>query len=194
MRVLLTATSRRCGARRLSHRRQLPEGFSLIELLFVIAVTTMLMVVCTKWMHQSMKFSSTVRVRTADHQTLDQLGRQFRMDVRNSQSMALAGDTLTLKTDSGALTYTIEGRTLVAKEPLTGTNVRTAQYRFHQGIEMRWDTDELPASIGLVVERKETRPTTLPESSSAPQSEPAVADNVETRSRIELFVKARPRQ
>ena len=175
-------------------KANLPNGFTLLELLFVIATTTVLMVVCVKWMAQSMKFSSTIRTRTADHQTLDRLARQFRIDVRNSNSMAIAGNALTLETDSGELTYTIDEQTLIAKQPLKGTVVRSAQYRFKKGMQMRWDTDEMPATIGLVIERKQSLPSTVPKSLPLTQAQPTSPADVKSRPRIELFVKARPRQ
>ena len=191
---LSTTPLRRSDGRRRPLRTDLRAGFTLMELLFVIATTTMLMVVCVKWMSQSMKFSSTVRTLAADHQTLDQIGRQFRTDVRNCKSMAIAGNALMLETDSGELTYTIEKQTLIAKQPLSGTDVRSAQYRFKKGMEMRWDTDEMPASIGLIVERKEKPPTAPQESLSRSQSQTTAAADAESRSRIELFIRARPRQ
>lgn len=143
-------------------------GITLFEMMITLSVTGMLMVVTTGWMHQTMKFASTIRHRQRHHQSLTRLAWELRGHVRESQSLTMLGDdALMLNQPNGVrMTYTISGPTLLVEKRLGERDVVRETYRLAPSAVAVWDTSEMPEWISLVVSRgREGVPLERPEHS-----------------------------
>ena len=135
------------------------RGHSLIELMMVISVAAVIMVVNVGWIHQSMKFASSMRQRQRHHQNLTRLAWALRDDVWQSDSMTMKGDgRLLLNWNDGTqVSYEITNTSLVVEkreELAEGPRIKNEVFELHPGSTIRWDTAELPNWISLVVFRE----------------------------------------
>lgn len=150
------------------------RGFTLLELLVSISVGAVLMVVTVGWIHQSLKFSSLMKQRQRQHANLTRLAWQLRDDVRDSQSLSMAGENqLVLTANRMEITYTLAGNSMFVEKqrshPDNQPAITREAYEFSPNSIARWDTSELPSWISLVVSgRPQAKP--LPESADSFES------------------------
>lgn len=135
------------------------DGYSLIELMMVISVAAVLMMVNVGWMHQSMKFASSMTQRHRHHQNLTRLGWAFRDDVWQSESISVVDDNrLVLNWQNGTeASYTISDTSLVVEKQeqlAEGPRTKREVFELASGSIIRWETAELPDWISLTVFRE----------------------------------------
>ena len=94
------------------------QGYSLIELMMVISVATVIMGVNVGWIHQTMKFASSMKQRQRHHQNLTRLAWELRDDVWQSDSMKVNGDSELLLdwNDGTQVSYKISNTSLVVEK------------------------------------------------------------------------------
>ena len=135
------------------------NGYSLLELLLVMSALSVLMVINLGWLHQSMKFSSSMTQNQRHHQALTRLAWMLRDDVRECKTMSINGQQLLLNCKNGnQVQYTITktGSVQVKKKALsspTSSNTIREEFKLHPGSNIRWDASELPDWISLIVYR-----------------------------------------
>ncbi len=129
-------------------------GFTLIEMVFVVSITGILMMMVVGWIHETMRFSARMTSHQQQHRQLTRLAWNFRTDVRMSQSMSLkVGQRLVLlQTEDRKITYTISGTTIVV-ERTDGSLTQQERFPLAFGTQAKWDSGGLPNSIGLIVSR-----------------------------------------
>lgn len=131
------------------------SGFTLIELLVVISISTVMLSLVTIWIGQTLRFSTLLRNHERQQLQLARLARSLRDDVRLSKSMTIEdGQRLVLESGPQQQTiYTISG-TEVQVEKQTGSQIRHDRFRLSVNSQPVWDTDQMPETIGLVIERR----------------------------------------
>ncbi len=140
------------------HGRNYPHwrtAYTLIELVVVLSVSSTLLVVATQWVHQSMKFGAIIRSRDTHHQSLLRLANLLRDDVNSGQAISIEqpDDLMIVTTSSKRVRYTItpigvrrammDGERTIAQDTFSVASTSA----------IRWIVDEMPRSIGLVIER-----------------------------------------
>lgn len=135
------------------------RGFSLMELVLVMSVGAVLMVVNVGWLHQSMKYASSIKQRQRHHQSLTRLAWALRDDVRSCDSMSFDGDEQLLLDwiDGAQVRYAISDHSLILeKRKSTAANatvVGREVFKLAPGSTIRWDASEMPEWVSLVVDR-----------------------------------------
>jgi prepilin-type N-terminal cleavage/methylation domain-containing protein len=169
-------------------------GYSLMELMMVMSVAAVLMVVNVGWIHQTMKFASSMTQRQRHHQNLTRLAWALRDDVRQSDSMSIDGDKqLLLDWKNGTqLRHTISNTSLViekrAPEVTEAPVIMREVFKLAPGSTIRWDASELPEWISLVVYRANQIAAELPQDGDETRS-------LETGSvPIDFHVRVAPRR
>ena len=95
---------------RLESLKQRRHGVSLIELVVMASVTSMMLVVTTSWIHQTMKQSTRFKREHREQLSVSQLSRHFRKHVWASSSAKISDpNSVTLTNPLGDLfTYRME--------------------------------------------------------------------------------------
>ena len=95
---------------RLKSSKQMRHGISLIELVVMASVTSMMLVVTTTWIHQTMRQSTRFRREHREQLAVSQLSRHFRKHVwASSSAKILTPSSVTLTNPRGDLfTYRME--------------------------------------------------------------------------------------
>ncbi len=130
-------------------------GYSLIELVVVLAVSSTLLVVAVGWIHQSMKFGALVRARQTHHQSLLRLASLLRGDVNRGQVMSIDGaGQLSITTDtSSRIRYTITP-TALRRQIIEGDRVSSQDtFTVMPTTILLWEVGGMPETVGLIVER-----------------------------------------
>ncbi len=129
------------------HRRC---GYTLIEIISVMGIFSLLMSISVAWIIQTMRYDSAVRARLNDHKMLLLLDRQLRDDIQRGQSMLIDDNQLVIDFGSNqSATYALNNNRMVYQQ----SSGRREIYRFLDSSSARWETSEMPDSIGLVVQR-----------------------------------------
>ncbi len=131
------------------------SGFTLIEMLVVMSISSVMLSLVTIWIGQTMRFSTQLRNLERQQTQLARLARSLRDDVRMSKSMKIEGGQR-LVLESGPqqqIVYTISG-TEVQIEKQTGSRIRHDRFRLSTSSQPVWDTDQMPDTIGLIIERR----------------------------------------
>jgi prepilin-type N-terminal cleavage/methylation domain-containing protein len=149
----------RFGKKRLANRQpgqQVRRGYTLIELVVVISMTSVLLVVVVGWLHQSLKFGSSMRERQRNHRSLTELAWQLRDDVRQSESIAVEDNNrLVIKSLGGNTTsYTLSNSKSVVERKENGSSNQQSQFELSDSSVAHWDTSEMPDWISLVVSKQ----------------------------------------
>ena len=118
------------------NNRPCTSGYTLVEMLVVIAMASTLFAVAIGMIHRTMTLESTGRERAAAHRTAMRLATQFRQDIHQ------ASDTTLLQTDDDE-----QGNLLVA---IPGPNRR------HQG-DVHHDRSWRTARAGVIGRAGESR-------------------------------------
>lgn len=115
----------------LNHKR--PQGFTLVELLVYIAVSTVALLVFVTFMVDVSRSAARARIVQELHQNaqfaLDRLNRE----VRSATAVDPSSDasSLVLSTASGIETFTLAGNAVTLNgEPLTSGNVKVTALQF----------------------------------------------------------------
>ena len=133
-------------------------GFTLVQLLVVLFVTTLLMGLIIAWMNQTFKFTSQVHAQKRLNQQLGRLSANLRDDVQLSRDMSVNESRLELTLDGGRqVTYEL-GDGWIQKEVRSGESL-VAQDRFALAADsiVQWKTDQVPQRIGLLVLKNRDR-------------------------------------
>lgn len=153
------------------------RGYTLIELMVVISVSSTLMVLAIGWIHQSMKLGSVMRDRQHHHQSLLRLSRQLRDDVHQGESLAVEKETRLVITMAGQQTTVYEIMPERLSRVTRDANAVTSRESFP--IDPRaiahWEPAELPDWISLLVERG-SHAATIRKETSSDASEPRPID------------------
>lgn len=130
------------------------SGFTLIELMVVLTVTSVFLLLAISWISETMNFSSRMKTHQRQHSQLTRLGWNLRTDVRMSQSMTIEDDTrlVLIRRNGQRVVYTISGATLEV-EKSTGSQTHRDRFPLASNSRARWDTSGMPESIGLIVSR-----------------------------------------
>jgi len=135
----------------MNHRR----GFTLTELLVVMAAGSSVMLTGVAMLHQSLRLTSATRQRAAEHQTLFRLADQFRRDVHfvryraepaGCERVVLAPPQQDAARDAGDANETDNA----AAKPR-----QRESYRLLPGGVVRFETLELPQRAALELIRGE---------------------------------------
>ena len=165
-----------------NHNRQ---GYTLIEMLFVISVAVVVMMVNVVWIHQTMKFSSLMKQRQQHHQNLRRLAWELRDDIRSSRSISMVGENrLKLERNDGTeTTYTISDFALNVESRDNASTIKREKFALSPSSIIYWDTSELPNWISLFVARG---PQVL--------ANPSIAETASFRedSAVDLHVRVSP--
>ena len=132
------------------------SGYTLIELMVVLSVSSTLLMVAVGWIHQSMTLASAMRDRQHHHQSLMRLSRQLRDDVHRGVSASMASDEQLVITfaDGKKLSYTIKENGIWRQSIGGDGPVLQDNFEFFRPVAARWDVSELPDWISLVVVRE----------------------------------------
>lgn len=157
------------------------SGYTLIELMVVMSVSSTLLMVAVGWIHQSMTLASAMRDRQHHHQSLMRLSRQLRDDVHRGNSVAMVGDEQLVITfaDGPKLSYTISENGISRKSIDGDGPALQDNFEFFRPVAARWDVSGLPDWISLVVVREPRMSTSIdgPEIGGATSS----AESVDSR-------------
>lgn len=153
-------------------------GFTLIEVLVLISVSSILLTVVALWLHKLLLFSSTLMERQRDHINLNRLATELRQDVMFAKSWSFPNPKepshleLTM-VDGSKIQYQLEyeahgskihavhlpapvAKATDEKELLAEvakTFARREIYRFSPSCRLNWDRDQLPQSLALIAYR-----------------------------------------
>ncbi len=171
----------------------LQRGYTLIELVVVISMTSVLLVVIVGWLHQSLKFGSAMRQRQQNHRNLTELAWQLRDDVRQSKSIAIEdGTRLVIESPTGNITsYTILDSQSVLEREQSGSPAQHSQFELSASSIAHWDSAELPEWISLIVVKqpaaKQSSALKNPNNKQAP--DPKLAQQAPASDHSELLVE-----
>ena len=137
-------------------RRTARQGFTLIEQIGLIALTTTMILLTTTWIHESMKMSNRFKQRRDSHLALASFSRQFQNDVWRCDSIEFIEGEQTVRLNQhtgGQVLYRLDGNE-IKQETLESGQVRGRQ-RYELGDEyfIAWDRSNLPDRIALSVFR-----------------------------------------
>jgi prepilin-type N-terminal cleavage/methylation domain-containing protein len=148
------------------NRRNDRYGFSLLEVTFAMAISSVLMVVTVIWIHESLEFGSWIKQRQQLHNDLTRLAWKLRNDIHHASSMSLVGDRqLVLDQTDSTTTYTIaETSLVVARKPRAGESLPASRETFalSEQVTISWDGSQLPKAIALLVRRRDRQLPDLP--------------------------------
>ena len=140
-------------------RLQKSQGFTLIELIVVISVTSTLATVNVGWIYQTFKFASQMRQRQSHYTNMNRLAVKFRDEVRSSDTIKLEDeDNLVLRFGDGSFVrYMIsnsqESVELNVEKWQDDSVVARERFTLMQGTQLRLETTEMPDAISLIVAR-----------------------------------------
>ena len=139
----------------MNSRQTSRSGYTLFEMLLVIAAFSVLLAVNAKWLHVTLKMSSTVKQRHRYHQNLQRLDGQLRTDIRQCRQMSVAGDELHLLGEQDHETvYTIETDQITLLRKQAGNVVFQDRFQLSRHVDSNWEIDQLPERVALIVRRK----------------------------------------
>ena len=130
------------------HRR---NGFTLLELVGVMAVAVIVLTLASQWLHHTLVYSSTIRQQQHYHQTLARLATSLRWDIRQASSIAVEGQTLTL--EGIAAEYEIQEQQLIRRQTVDG-QVALEVFPLMDSAAAQWDVAEMPQWVTLRIGRK----------------------------------------
>lgn len=136
------------------------RGVSLLETVVAMSLVSTLLLVSAAWIHQSLKFSSSMQQRHQQHQGLLRMSRQFRDDVHHGESVALDPDNrlvIQLSADRQVSYRVVDQQVIRRTRSLSGVPSEDA-FPLVTGATVRWDASERPGWISLTVERAEALP------------------------------------
>ena len=131
------------------------SGFTLHELVWAFTLSTMVMAIAITWIHQTTKFSRRMTQNKHNHAAMSRLAWDLRHEVRNSNSISLDDkQRLHLTWDSGATaTFKIDGTSVLFEKQISDKQTKRENYQFSRDVKVIWDSDEMPDTIGLLIER-----------------------------------------
>jgi type II secretory pathway component PulJ len=142
--------------KRTTRRHRGCAGFTLIELIGTIAVTSAMMTLLTVWIHQSIKQSRHFQTVQRDQQALDRLSADVRRSVWLAQSVKLTNPkVLDLTMASGnEVRYRLKGGTLRRMErDSTQRSISTEQFKLPRESRVAWQHDQEAKTLSLVIRR-----------------------------------------
>ena len=150
-----------------SERKQLNRrtGFTLLELLIVLSVSSFLLVIAGAWINKTVQFTAKTNRIQRQHVALQRLASDLRNDIRSAIGMRLENDSLILNhADDRVATYTISGSTLRVNKQYNAKTIYQNHFRLGQGAQLVWDDAELPEFISFYV--RQSAPEIVGKSSS----------------------------
>jgi len=144
-------------------------GYSLIELMVVLTVSTTVLGVAAVMLHTLMQVQKDSREQLLYHATLGRLGRQFRRDVHaadgfrppeaGSHGNRPAAWQLDFKPDR-VVRYSIEWGSLIRSEQIGGTLSRREVFRLpaDRAVSIRLQAEAEPAIVSLSITRGSSQP------------------------------------
>lgn len=137
------------------NRKRRRGGYTLIELVLIISVSTVILGINVGWIHQTMKFAAATKQRQQHHQALTRLAWELRHDVQASQSISMNGASQLVLSSAGGLqtTYTVSGSELLVEKQKTQSTVKRERFALDQDSISVWDSTEMPDWITLRVYR-----------------------------------------
>jgi len=141
-----------------NRRYRCSAGYSMIEMLMIVSVTTMIMTVTLSWIHASMKFSKTVKDRAIVHTQLVRLSEDLRTRIAVADSIKVEGNTLELDSKGVQTRYTIKERVIERQQQSNPADESAAlkmeSFRIGRDVDARWGAEELPEWVSLTIRQK----------------------------------------
>jgi prepilin-type N-terminal cleavage/methylation domain-containing protein len=140
------------------HRR----GFTLVEMLLVVTAVTGILAACAMLLHSLLRLESAERAHLADASTVSRIARQFREDVRTSETAdpipgANQAPKLVLSgSDASVVTYQVDGERLVRTETNQNKLLRRELYPLARLGPIGFEEDR--GFLRLVLLRKPAEP------------------------------------
>jgi prepilin-type N-terminal cleavage/methylation domain-containing protein len=141
------------------------RGFTLVEMLAVIATGSVLLVITTSVVHRAMRLDSEWRSQANASRALARLAHDFRADVHQSQDMQLTENPTTLKLTSAngtVVTYEIAANEIIRDFQSPDTERRREFYAKPAAFAASFTVDDKPRWVELRVTRdpqlKEIKP------------------------------------
>lgn len=147
------------------HRRfRAKTGVTLLEVLIVATIGSGFVVLAGVWMHQTFKFSTSIKLRQQSHMTMTRLAWDLRDCVRQAKLIDMDGDSaLHIEHENGkVITFQIfeedPGKLRIEKSVSTvigNGQQTTTQETFALGprLNVKWDDSEMPNWINLIITR-----------------------------------------
>ena len=131
------------------------SGFTLLELLIVISISSAILVLATVVIHQTMKFSSRLKQHRESHLAMNRLANVLRDEVHRARSMEMQDGVLAL-TGSGEATadFEIQENVVVLTRRAKKKVISQEVFNLRRNVKIVWQTDEMPERIGLAVFRE----------------------------------------
>jgi prepilin-type N-terminal cleavage/methylation domain-containing protein len=130
-------------------------GYTLLEMITVMALLSFLMSLAGAWIIQTMRFDSAVRQQSNHHATMLRLDQQLRGDIQAGRSMSMIdGDQLIITLDEDrTANYRIDEQRIEYRQLDGERVVRHESFALLSASSARWDTSAMPNSIGLILHR-----------------------------------------
>jgi hypothetical protein len=136
------------------------RGVFLVELLSVIAVSVVVLGMAATLMALMLRLEANRRLALAATATLEDVARRLRADAHAASEAEVGPDRAELaRPDGSAVTYRVEGGTLLRDETREGAAAGRETYRMPAGTEFEWAVVPLEAGARMLT-LEVRRPTT----------------------------------
>lgn len=145
-----------------SPRRHRAAGYTLIEMVTVIALLSLVMLSCGLMMHALLTIDRISRQEESLSLSVNELTHRFRRDVHQAATSSLSEDrhTLTLNLDGGqAVDYQLTDHQVLVRQRTAGEETSRERYRM-PGCEFRWEATPHQTSWQLHIRRPAVALTT----------------------------------
>jgi type II secretory pathway pseudopilin PulG len=188
------------------------SGFTLLEVIVLISVSSLLMTIVGIWLHKLLLFSNTMLERQRDHVGLQRMSAEMRLDVQLARSWSfISPDELELvMVDDSIIRYRLVSEPDVTKlevlYPLASKTTedstkpgqavqRRETYRFTPNWKLTWDKAGFPEELTLAVYRLPmlAHPLTpAPSTTSSPAAKPTPVEQPTDNSPLAESVSGKP--
>ena len=130
------------------------RGFTLVEMLAVVAVSSVLLVIATGVVHRAMRLESRWEEEANVSRTLTRLARDFRGDAHQAQDAEVTQDPLGLKLtlpDSTVITYEVAADEVIRDYQSPGKSRRREFYSQPAEYQAQFTLGEEPQWVELHV-------------------------------------------
>jgi prepilin-type N-terminal cleavage/methylation domain-containing protein len=132
------------------------RGFTLVEMLAVISVSSVLLVIATGVVHRAMRVHSQWETQADANRAWARLAHDYRNDVHQCEDMLLTQNPTTIKLtfpDSTVVTYEVAADEIIRDHQSPGEDRRREFYEKPQGYEVHISINDDPRWVELQVTR-----------------------------------------
>ena len=127
---------------RSNRRFQNRAGYTLIHCLVLIAITPIILIAASTWVHQTLKMSAQFKHRRESHSAMTQLTNQIQDDVRSCKSLKFNADLNQIELagrENQQVTFQIERSHVLKTSIVNGEVVGRERYRLSDEYFPEWD-------------------------------------------------------